>query len=580
MFRVRLAHVVALFSVVYADPEPNDLVVRKVKRDAPYTDSTNDAPRVRRSTYYAFGERQHEISSEDSVDEMSAGPHCVVWGDWSFTGRRFRSKEDADQHFKQKAHTELAAIYLHGNTVVKRFSNPRLRSVKWDVMKRWCSQHEASYGGQSSSLAESEEYEAPPSRKIEMSVGRNGVVTDSSESERKHFESSLFEHGSPYAAPSSSLQTSRQSKFDQDTSDLSVSDDNTGTGASTLSGKAMLLEKELVQLGTTIAGLLQSVGIDGSTFEVASLAQAGGTRATYRNPGNLHLRITSLEQHTSVVQEKTNALELEFFGATTAEKASANTDTQKSFKGRIERMLVQLEELKGKVSALASSPLLSEASKLEVKATQLAEQAKHIFAIVGVDGAVAPAKPRGGSVLKARLSELGEYVDQLQHGASLLEYEILGSSWNLNVSGPSSKGASIKDQDASLVAKVNDLESRLAALASAPIVPDVDRLEDAVGALASRAAFLSTKVGASQTTLARGVFAATKTATLNARVAALSPRVEKMQHMMASLEEELAGSIGTMPALSQKGTLKGNVEFLGLSIDNLNARMSALEQQV
>jgi hypothetical protein len=367
------------------------------------------------------------------------------------------------------------------------------------------------------------------------------------------------------------------------------SDADKGSQASTLSGKAALLETTISQLDTTIAGLLQAVGIDGSSFEARSNALGDGTRATYHGAGtrathhsseNLHLRIASLEQSTASVQAKTNALELEFFGTTTAEKTNVHVDSGKSFKGKIGTLLAQLEELKGKVSALVSSPLLSEATKLEAKTVQLAEQAKRLFATVGVEGATAPAKPSGGSVLKARLFELGEYADQLKHGASVLEYEILGSSWNANVSGVSMQGASIKDHDASLGAKLTDLESRLATLASAPIVSDVGRLEDTVAALAPRATALSSKVGASQALLAGEVFIATKTATLNARVAALSPRVEKVQTATASLEEEVAGSVGTMPAHSQKGTLKGKVKFLELSIENLNARMAALEQLV
>jgi len=129
--------------------------------------------------------------------------------------------------------------------------------------------------------------------------------------------------------------------------------------------------------------------------------------------------------------------------------------------------------------------------------------------------------------------------------------------------------------------KLEDLHHRLSSLEAAPATRDVDKLEGAITALFSRAATLSKNVGV-PAKLPDDTSAALspKGSTLKARIAALEGYVGKMQDSMAALEDQLAGSVGSMPAHSRKDSLKGKIRFLELQTENINARMSALEQQV
>merc|ERR1712110_299636 len=135
--------------------------------------------------------------------------------------------------------------------------------------------------------------------------------------------------------------------------------------------------------------------------------------------------------------------------------------------------------------------------------------------------------------LKERLNELEKYTDDMQRSAASLEYDILGSSWNLPASGDSYKGSCIKDHAGSLGSKLKDVESRLSTLATAPIVTDVAKMEDALTSLGQRAAALSKNVGIGVQVLAND-FATPKSATLKVRIMSLESGVNKMQSTTAS----------------------------------------------
>lgn len=348
--------------------------------------------------------------------------------------------------------------------------------------------------------------------------------------------------------------------------------------ASTLSGKVSLLEQEAVELNSKALDVFKSIGVNGANVGT-SFPQPGPAGEPAHK--KLKSRLVALEELTGGVQMKTDALETEFFGTTTADKLSIERkDIAGSFKSKIEAVTVKVQELKGKISALESSPLLGEIAKLEQKAADVGKKSSSIFAVIGVESAMAVASPGANGVLKERLSALEKYADDVQRSAAALEYEILGNSWNIPVvGGQSQRGACIKDHAGSLGNKLNDLESRISALATAPIVGDVSKMEEALTSLATRSTTLSKNVGISDK-ISEADFNIPKTATLTARVAFLQSGVEKMQSTTSSLESELAGNVGTMPAHSQKDTLKGKAKYLELQVENLNSRISALEQQV
>jgi hypothetical protein len=197
-----------------------------------------------------------------------------------------------------------------------------------------------------------------------------------------------------------------------------------------------------------------------------------------------------------------------------------------------------------------------------------------------VQSVTAPPVPTVGSkALKARLRSWDEYVADVQRNAAKLEYEILGTSWNLPSSSDSEKAGSIKDHAASLGERLHDLDSRLSALAAAPIAGDVEKMENAMSSLVSRTASLSNNVGLSNSA-PTDLKLAPQGAALKERIMSLDGCIQNMESVTAGLEEELAGSAGAVPAQSQKDTLKSKATFLELQVDNLNSRISSLEQQV
>merc|ERR1719238_1772305 len=266
--------------------------------------------------------------------------------------------------------------------------------------------------------------------------------------------------------------------------------------ASTLSGKVSMLENEVNSLASKASNLLKSIGVHDASKGV-SMLQSGHHHGESHT--KLKGRLADLEGLTASVQDKTNLLETEYFGTTTAEKSmGARGEGGHSFKVKIETLASQVDELKSRLSALESAPLLGEVAKLEEKSARLGTDAGRIFTSIGAEGVTASAMPNAlHQPLKARLSSLEDYAEHVQRNAATLEYEILGNSWNLQTSGDAKKAGSIKDHAASLGDKLHNLESRISSLASAPIVGDVSKMEDAVASLSSRAAAVARNVGAS-----------------------------------------------------------------------------------
>lgn len=509
---------------------------------------------------FLSGDEASEKSDEDQATDGS-GMNCVVWGDWSFEGKKFATKEEAAEHFKQLKHTELAAVQLHGSHEVKRFLSKRLAHVDWAKMKSWCN-------GQDSEPA-LEESARPKRKKAAVHIGRNGAVSHKWE-ESLDRENSLFEASSrerrakynPVIASLASVSTGEATSLD--------------TKASTLSGKVEWLESEVNSLASTASGLLKSIGVrDVRGASVLQVERSGHSH------GKLKSRLASLEESTRSVQEKTNLLETELFGTTTEGTMGSGKNTGHSFKMKIEVLAAQVDELKSRLSAVKSTPLLGEVAKLEEKTERIGSNAARIFTSIGIESITATGKPPSSNDgVKARLSSLEGYAEAVQRNAATLEYEILGSSWNLPSSGGSQKTGSIKDHAISLGDMLHDLEGRISALANAPIVGDVGKMEGAATALSSRAAAISKNVGLSSKASQEGSLLASQDSPLKARISLLEKYVVNMQSTTAALEEELAGSVGTAPGQSQKDTLKSKVKFLELQVENINARISALEQQV
>ena len=460
----------------------------------------------------------------------------------------------------QVKRTELAAIQFHGSRTVDKFMSKRLTHVDWAKMKTWCEKHRTY-----ESLVEE-----APTQTAEVHVRYNRVASPALE-DASDRESSLFE------ASSAEAHMSRRSSYHPVIASLAATSAGEATSkATTLSGKVALLEKEVSSLASTASGLLKSIGADASN----------GASALELNPsahgqGKLKSRLAALVEHTAGVQEKTDLLETEYFGATTADKSSSSRkQVAHSLKMQIESLAAQVDELKGRLSALESTPLLGQVAKLEDSTARLGSKAANIFTSMGVESVTAPTEPSfGKQPLKVRLSSLEGYAEVVQRNAAALEYEILGNSWTSPVSGGSQKAGCIKDHAASLGDQLHDLESSLSALASAPIVADVDKMEEAVTSLASRAASLSKNVGISGKA-PQSLSLAKQGSPLKARLTSLEGYIGNMQTMTADLEEELAGSVGTAPAQSQKDTLKSKAKFFELQIENMNSRISSLEQQV
>jgi len=506
---------------------------------------------VRRAS--SFYDRLRFLSGDEDRVPLFA-MHCVVWGDWSFEGKKFHTKEEAEEYFKQMKRTELAAIQLQGSREVKRFKSKRVSHVDWAKMKNWCN---------------GDKSESPLVEKV--SPQRKKSARNSEESLDR--ESSLFE--------ATSLE--RRSKYNPVIASLaSVSTRGTvslDTKASTLSGKVEWLENEVNSLASTASGLLKSIGVmDITSQKPASAMEMGHSGHSH---GKLNSRVASLEESTRSMQEKTNLLETELFGTTTESTIGSGKNEGHSFKRKIEALATQADELKSRLSAMQSTPLLGDVAKLVEKTENLGSNAARLFASIGIENITA-TKPLSSSSdgMKARLSSLEGYAEAMQRNAAKLEYEILGSSWNLPTSGDSQKAGSIKDHAGSLGEKLHDLDGRISALTNAPIVGDVRKMESAATALASRAAAICSNVGSSVKASQEGLPLASQDSPLNARILSLEKYVGSLQSTATALEEELAGSVGNAPGQAQKDTLKSKAKFLELQVENLNARISALEQQV
>jgi len=357
--------------------------------------------------------------------------------------------------------------------------------------------------------------------------------------------------------------------------------------SATLTSKVEVVEKELGLLSSKASTLLKTIGVAEKKASPASLFEvdaAAGGLANHKSHGKLKMRLAALEEFASSAQEKVSLLETEFFGSTTSDK-STKREGGHSFKSKLEILAAQADELRGRLSALTSSRVLGDVSSLEENMAAVGPKVADLFRSIGVDGAnvaekaVVFAKQSGGN-LRERLSTLELYTDEMQHGAASLEYELLANSWSAPTAN-SQKANCIKDQATSLGSKLTDLQRRLATLEAAPAVRDVDKLERAIAVLFTRAATLSKNVGvATKLPEDAGVAVAAKGSALISRIAALKDHVGKMQDTTAALEDQLAGKIGSMPAQSQKDNMKGNIRFLELQTENIEARMSALEHEV
>jgi len=537
---------------------------------------------------------------EENQATVESGTHCVVWGDWAFEGKKFDSDEEAAEYFTQKKRTELAAIHLHGGKQVSRHMSKRLSHVDWAKMTHWCDDKHAS----EPVLAEAA---APQLKKAQVSVGEDGAAEDTSEREerlverpverpkrsKKHLKhTSALEDTSdredrPAFHPKRSTFHPKHSTFRPKrsashppaslaTSSGEATVDILGK-ASSISGKALMLDKAFTSLSNKVSGLLKNIGVEAKG---GSMLQSQGHHHEDSH-AKLRSRLASLEDFSAEVQEKTNLLETEMFGTTTEEKSlSSHKGAGHSVKAKIDALAMQADELKGRLSGLESSPLLGEAVKLEETAASLGSQAGRIFESIGVESIEAPAKlTERSQPLKTRLSSLEGYVEGVQRNAAKLEYELLENSESLPISGDSHKAGSIKDYAASLGDQLRDLESRISSLGSAPIVSDVGSMEQAATSLASRLSALSKNVE-DNAKVHESVPLAPKGSALKKRMTALGEYIDNMQTTTAALEEELAGNAGAMPSKSRKDTLKNTARFMEQQVENMNARIAALEQQV
>jgi ubiquinone biosynthesis protein UbiJ len=485
--------------------------------------------------------------------------HCVVWGDGPFEGSRFSSAAEANTLFQKMSGAELAVVHYNGLYEVQRYKSRRLVDMDWESAKAWCaSDHHESF------------------------VKHAPVAIESTH--RSFFEKadvSMPRH-QPVGTSSSSFGASITSSI------------KTKTAALSMLGKVELLEQEMSRLGSDVSNMLMKlVGTDTglpaaswSAFEVG--AASGGHVASMKSHekfGKLMLRLESMEGFALSMSERIDALETEIFGSTTSKSRAPRKNAEASFSKKIQALTSHADVLRSRLDGLTSSGLMRDISKVEDKMAVLGPKAAFVFKTFGSDGtavaekATAFVKSTGGN-LKDRLIAMDEYTVNLLRIAAVLGSDVIGNSWSLPAQS-SEQAHSIKEQTTSLSKKLDDLQSRIAALEAAPSPRDVDKVEGVIAALASRVATLSKSIGidAKLTDDPRMVLAA-KGATFEVRIGAVADLVNRMHSTTASLEDQLTGSIGTMPTQSPKDGFKAKINLLEMQIDNIDSRIAALEKQV
>jgi hypothetical protein len=516
------------------------------------------------------------------------GRHCVVWGDWDVDGKHFSTKEEANQFFKDKKHSELAAIQLDGENEVHRFMSKRMVRVDWDKMKAWCngkkkhstkeSPHQRSNPKSKQSMMEREMPEWEKALKGFQQhgpeyFGSNGVDLQSSLMESadqrprpQWLEDSWQAAASQFPkAPASQPLTTSLGGINVDTGA------QRDTGASTMTGKMTTLEKEVAELSRKASSLLLAVGV----------SKSHSLKESHQSDGKLKSRVADLDGLIAQVQEEVSLLETELFGSATAPASAAQGVEGHSLKVKIDQAAAQVDELRSRISAIESSPLLGEAGKLEEKADRLGQDATRIFAAIGVEVRHAlPSMPKN-LPLKDRLSTLEQWATELQKSAAKAENEVVGNSWNRGPTSDSLKAVSnsIRDHALALGEKLHDLEGRVSAVAGSPVLSDVDRMEDNVASVHARVTAISNRVGLNVKAPAR-LFSSPKGTPLTQRMAALEGSIKNCVDSMASLEGELLGNVVFAPAHAQQGTIRGEVKLMEMELENLNGRITVLEQQV
>jgi hypothetical protein len=482
--------------------------------------------------------------SEESAPQIAV--HCVVWVDGVLEGSRFKGREEADEFFKQLQHTELAAVQYDNLHEVQRFKSKRLKSVNWAKTKEWCTRNRDA----PHALLQGPAPQAPME---------------------------------PHASP---IPKAMAPSLDTKTSISKPMATSLDAKASTMTGNVNRLEKQFSLLGSKASTLLKSIGVADTHASPALHFEVGASSAglMVRSRGKLKTRIDAVEALGASVEEKVNRLETDFFGNSTAEKALASKrGNASSLTGRIKALAAQGDELGNRLTGLTSSTLLRDISKLEEQIVALVPKAADIFQSIGVDGADVAQKAdvfatRKGGNLTDRLVTLESYTEEIQRGAALLEYELLGNAQNASTFG-SPKAYCIEEHAVSLGNKLGHLQNHMVAVKAA--MKDVDQLEGALAALFSRAATLSKTTGvAAALPQDASVALAHKNSALKPRMAALAEYASKMQDTTTALEEQLAGSISALPPQLKKNSEKGQIQIVKLQAKNMDARLSALEQQV
>jgi chromosome segregation ATPase len=322
--------------------------------------------------------------------------------------------------------------------------------------------------------------------------------------------------------------------------------------------------------------LLKQIGSD--KLDVEGLSKHQGDHS------KLLSRLDGMQEFAATLQSKTALVETELFGMATTSSSADMKQAKHSFKQKIEGLAGQIDELKSRVSAIENAPLLGEAAKLEAGCKDVGSKVGRMFALFGIDGLANPAAtvPSGGNMapMKVRLTTYSGYADNVLRDLAKLEREVLGNSYN-SPDRSQRSSASIKDSAAMLAEKLNDIQQRVTTVANAPISNDMLRTEAAASSLSSRALALAKRVGLDGKISQQGEVSPQQGSTLKVRAAALEAVLDKVQTSTAVLEDELAGNAGQLPAqMQQDGTLKSRVQLLQQRSENLNSRLSTMEQQV
>jgi len=333
-------------------------------------------------------------------------------------------------------------------------------------------------------------------------------------------------------------------------------------------GTIGVLEKEMTVLASKTSNLFKGIG----QADPMSALKLGGA------DGKLKTRVSELERYVSTMFDTTKTLEEELSGAVgSSPPKSVSWKGKVSIKGKVDALLPKVDNLKKRVFALESSPVISELGKLESKVAGFKAKAASLVQSLGLESHsdVSAAPVTRDSPVNARVANLEQLIADVQRSTNNLGYEVLERSFAESTA--SARMGPLKVKVESLAAKVEDLNGRFTALESNSLKNVVDTLEDKIASLHSKVVEVSKRISED----AHLEYKETRSLPTKARVAALESYTSDAQQKLEALEVELLGSAKNMhESLAGTNSMKSKIISLAVKVDGLLDRVQHLEQEV